>query len=130
MWLWIGLASVVVMAVCWIVIHGSQAYSKIMDDEERVMKLKVEIDGVTVPLDDCDWVLWAPCGCPWGVTKAGSDYCTKEDEVWRIHFSTARAVESAKKKGYSIELVTHEKWNAEIVGPFRNECPHKEVKNA
>lgn len=89
------------------------------------MKLLVEIDGKTVPLDACDWVLWMPCGCPGGVTVARLS--PTEGDAWKEFFDRKRDRERKQRQGYRMELVTHDRWKLEISELMRAECPHEGV---
>lgn len=87
------------------------------------MKLMVELDGVTVPLADCDYVLWKPCGCPRGVSVARLDVVT-EDDAWKSFFPTKRERERVQRQGHRMELMTHTRYLAEVYELMRAKCPH------
>jgi len=89
------------------------------------MRLMVELDGATVPLDDCEYVLWNPCGCPRGVTICRYGVVSEED-AWRSFFPTKRERDRERKRGLRMELMTHERWVAEVMPLMRlRECPHQ-----
>lgn len=93
------------------------------------MNLSVEIDGKHIPLADCDWVLWAPCGCPAGVTVAqsrgGHIVNATEDAAWREFWERKRDIDRRKRQGYRVELMTHERYSAEVYDLMRaHRCPH------
>jgi hypothetical protein len=84
--------------------------------------LSATIDGQHVPLTACDWVLWGPCGCPWGVS-AGWAY-EGEESVWKAHYHTKRDRDRARRKGARLELMTHARWCAEVADRMKVRCPH------
>jgi hypothetical protein len=88
-------------------------------------RLFAEIDGTPVPLDSCDWVLWGPCGCPFGLT-VGRLSATEED-AWRSLYGRKREIEKAKRSGEHLELMTHERWSREVADRMKVRCPHAEV---
>lgn len=87
------------------------------------MRLLTEIDGQAVPLDECDWVLWMPCGCAGGVTVARLSLT--EEDAWKEFFDRKRDRDRKRRQGYRMELVTQERWKSEISESMRKECPHK-----
>jgi hypothetical protein len=86
------------------------------------MRLMVELDGVTVPLADCRYVLWSACGCPRGATACGGRVVS-EDDAWKSLFPTKRERDWEQKRGMRMELMTHERWVTEVMR--LRECPHK-----
>lgn len=86
------------------------------------MKLLVEIDGETVPLYGCDYVVWAPCGCPQSVVSAGDDIVT-EDDAWKLIYDTKRERDRAKSLR-RMELMTHKRYCAEVSPLMYGKCPH------
>lgn len=87
------------------------------------MRLLAEIDGVATPLDECEWVLWAPCGCVPGVLVA--DEAPTEDAAWREFYPTKRERDRKQRQGYRMELVTHARWRDEISDLMRAGRPHQ-----
>lgn len=88
-------------------------------------RLLAEIGGRPVPLDTCDWVLWGPCGCPWGVTVAR--YAPTEDLAWKSLYDYKREIGKAKRKGCRLELMTHERWGREVMPAMQAGCHHDEA---
>lgn len=88
------------------------------------MILQVEIDGQTLPLSDCEWVHWAPCGCPVGVTLAGEGYAITEQDAWKMFYARKRESDRGRRKGYRMELATRQRWSAEIMPLMAAPCPH------
>jgi hypothetical protein len=84
--------------------------------------LAAQIDGVYVPLDKCDWVLWGPCGCPWGVTVARLS--PTEEQAWKSLYDYKREIDKAKRQGCHLELMTHARWSAEVCERMRTRCTH------
>jgi hypothetical protein len=89
------------------------------------MILHAEIDGQMVPLSKCDWVQWARCGCPVGVTLAGEGFAVTERDAWKAFYDRKRDAHRARKFGYRMELVTHARWGAEIKALMMAPCPHQ-----
>ena len=89
------------------------------------MILHAEIDGQMVPLRQCDWVKWAPCGCPVGLAVAGEGYAVTEQDAWKEFYDRKRDADRARRAGYRIELVTHTRWGAEIMPLMTAPCPHR-----
>lgn len=89
------------------------------------MRLLAEIDGKAVPLAACDWVLWAPCGCPTGVAVAREEVVT-EAAAWKVFFDTKREGDKRQRLGFRLELMTHARWSAEVCDLMRTRCPHVE----
>lgn len=89
------------------------------------MRLMVELEGRTVPLLGCDWVLFQSCGCPRGVHVVTSDVVT-EEAVWKEFFPRKRERDAAQRRGLRMELVTHETCRAEVLPKMRLSyvCPH------
>jgi hypothetical protein len=87
--------------------------------------LAAQIDGVYVPLDKCDWVLWGPCGCPFGVTVAS--YAPAEDDAWNAFYDCKREIAKAQRRGNRLELMTHERYSREVCPRMTVRCPHAEV---
>ena len=88
-----------------------------------------EIDGVIVPLADCDWVLWTSCGCPAGVTVAvsGTEVKLTEDSALRAFCRTKRERDKAQRDGEHLELMTHQRWCDEVAERMKVRCTHGEV---
>lgn len=92
--------------------------------------LMVQIDDKAVPLTDCVWVESRPCGCPCGVLMASySDtvYAT-EDQARRSFCPTKRERDKAIKQGFTLELITFERYRAEI--DLTAKCPHAKAATA
>jgi len=82
------------------------------------------IGAVTVPLDKCDWVLWRKCGCPRGVAAA-ADVPT-EDKAWKTLYARWKDIAHAIRRGEHMELMTHERWCAEVAGQMLACCTHEQ----
>ncbi|ADD40063.1 hypothetical protein [Stackebrandtia nassauensis] len=89
---------------------------------------RVRIDGADVALGECEWVLWASCGCPNGCAladKHGGTPLVTEELAWRAFYTTRRDVEDHKKRGFRLELMTRDRWSAEVYPlMLRPDCPH------
>ena len=92
-----------------------------------------EIDGKTVPIQKCDWVMWRSCGCPQGVAVAGV-YATwqviTEEDVWREFYSLKRDRDKAKRQGFRLELMTHERYCREVSPRMTVRCEHESSARA
>lgn len=85
-------------------------------------RLAVEIDGVYVPLDDCDWVLWCPEGCPLGVTVGRLS--ATEEAAWKALYQYKRDIGKARRHGQHLELMTHERYCREVSPRMLAGCTH------
>ena len=91
--------------------------------------LYADIEGQRVPLGSCDWVLWAPCGCPCGVSMAATKHGVRagdEDAAWRCFYDTKREVARAQREGYRVELMSHNRYSSEVYSRMTVRCPHGE----
>src|SRR5581483_4991938 len=90
--------------------------------------VSVELGGRQVPLRDCDWVLWAPCGCPAGVTVASTpdEGLVQDTEMaaWMAFYDDADEIIRAQRRGEHLELMTHERWSAEVADRMTGRCGH------
>lgn len=90
--------------------------------------LYAEIGGTTIPLADCDWVLWEPCGCLQAISVAASRTTDRvvatEEDAWKAFYDYAAERKKAAKAGMRVELITHERWRSELMEPFGKPCPH------
>ncbi|MEU0940363.1 hypothetical protein [Embleya sp. NPDC005971] len=95
------------------------------------LNLSVEIDGVSRPLRDCDWVLRRPCGCAEAIMHAVSSLVTltSEHEAWEEFYCDVpradrrrRAVNAARKRGYTVALTSID----DAVRAWEARCPHGE----
>lgn len=89
-----------------------------------------QIDGRIVPLEDCDWVLRDPCGCPAGVTVGAFPrlgyYTVTEEAAWRALFDDTAAMERAQQAGAYLELMTHQRWRDEVADEMlKHACTHE-----
>ncbi len=82
----------------------------------------VELDGVHVALADCEWVLWASCGCPVGVSMA--EYDPTEEAAWLGFWETPEAVAVKRAEGYRLELMTHSRYVREVSHRMTVRCEH------
>jgi hypothetical protein len=84
------------------------------------VKLFIELDGATAPLEECDWVLFAPCGCPAGCMVA--DVAPSEELAWKEFYPRKRDQGRAQKQGYRMVLMTRERWAAEVMPAMKAGC--------
>lgn len=88
--------------------------------------LLVQVDGKTLPLTDCCWIEYRPCGCPCSALTAdwgdGENTFATEAQT-RKHLSpTKRERDKAAREGYRLELLSWDRYRAEIDHAAR--CPH------
>ncbi|MFJ2676340.1 hypothetical protein [Streptomyces sp. NPDC087525] len=93
-------------------------------------ELMVQIDGQTVPLGNCVWITWAPCGCPCGVLNAafGDEVFATEEQAWREKFPTKRERDKYQRQGYHLELMGWDRYRRDIDLAAR--CPHARPERA
>lgn len=79
-------------------------------------ELMVQIDDTTVPLKDCCWVEYAPCGCPCGALTAayGDEAHATEDQARREFCPTKKERDKAARQGFRLKLMTFDRYRAEI----------------
>lgn len=90
-----------------------------------MMRVLVELgDGETVPLSECEWVWYQPCGCPFACATAETP---DEDLAWREMFRTKREADRQRRSGVTSELMTFQRWRDEIADRMRTtyQCPHQ-----
>ena len=89
--------------------------------------LYAEADGRIVPLHECDWALWKPCGCLQAIAVAAmtGHVVATEDDAWKQFYDRASSRKVARRGGMRVELVTHERWKRDLMEPFGKPCPHK-----
>lgn len=72
------------------------------------MSVYLEVAGQPVPIDDCSWYYYAPCGCCYGATLAmvdgGSRALVSEEDAWREFVSRADRRREKKAAGYRFEV--------------------------
>ena len=86
------------------------------------MKLLVEINGCTVPLEDCFWVRYEPNGCASGSTH-GSE-ATSTEQAHQRFTATRRERDREQRAGYRHELVTHGTWDTSVKPCLLGKCGH------
>lgn len=86
--------------------------------------LMVVIDGQTVPLTNATWIFFLACGCPYGALTAalGDEAFATEEQALREMYPTKRERDRYWKKGYRAELMSWDRYRAEIDLSVR--CPH------
>jgi hypothetical protein len=87
--------------------------------------LLAEIGGEHIPLTDCDWVLWGPCGCPFGVSVA--IYSVTEEAAWKSFYERKRDIDRAQRRGERMELMAHARYRAEVADRMKARCGHGEA---
>lgn len=96
-------------------------------------------DGTTAPLAKCDWVFYKPCGCPRGVMDAVSVEWILHNEGLAFYAffddgsgkrKTEALVRREIKRGVTAELMTHQRYVAEISPAMRSACPHMSTGGA
>jgi hypothetical protein len=86
----------------------------------------VKFGDQVVPIEECTWVQWAPCGCPSAVALAGH-FCPTEESAWRENtpHGTQREVDADKAAGYRIELMSSARCRSEVLPHMSGKCPHE-----
>ena len=80
------------------------------------------LDGMPVPLAECDWVLTKSCGCPVGVAVAS--YCPAEGDAWEAFYDSGKQVAEAIRRGERLELMPHSRYCADVLPRMTVRCPH------
>ncbi|MEU8829422.1 hypothetical protein [Streptomyces sp900116325] len=78
--------------------------------------LMVQIDGQTLPLKDCSWSMWAPCGCMVAISLAvgGEQILATEEQAHKNHSPRKRDRDREIRLGYRWELITMARYRNEI----------------
>ncbi|MFJ9740874.1 hypothetical protein [Streptomyces sp. NPDC101166] len=89
-------------------------------------ELLIRLNDQTVPLHDCCWIEWAPCGCAVSVVMAamddGSRALPTEDAARRHLEPNKRNRDKQIRQGYRLELMAMDRYRAEVDLAIR--CPH------
>ena len=89
-------------------------------------ELLILIDDKPVPLHDCAWVEYAPCGCAVSVVVAamhdGTRALPTEEDARRHLEPNKRVRDKQVRQGYRLELMTMDRYRAEVDLAIR--CPH------
>ncbi|MBV2364284.1 hypothetical protein [Streptomonospora nanhaiensis] len=90
-------------------------------------ELAVMIDDTPVPLADCHWVMWAPCGCPVAVctTTVGEEVTATVDQAWARFYAMDAGAREDRQAGYTVSLVSRRRWDQEVSPRLGAPCPHK-----
>jgi len=96
---------------------------------ELMVKLE---SGETVELRECDWVFYAPCGCPRGVMSPFimSTAIYDEGAAFTAFFDDGRkrttqaTVKRERESGVTAELMLHDRYRAEVYPRMTAKCPH------
>jgi hypothetical protein len=93
-------------------------------------ELMVEIDGQLLPLTNCTWITWAPCGCPCGALTAafGDEAFATEQQAWQEQYPLKRERDKYQRQGYRLELMSWERYLAEV--DLAAKCPHVKAKTS
>lgn len=92
------------------------------------MTIYLEVDGQPVPVEQCFWMQFSPCGCASGVAVAdlrGAPLIT--EDLARIEFTrtnTKLEVERDKAAGYTMKLVTRQQYRDTYMEQIKGSCPH------
>lgn len=84
------------------------------------------IDGQTLPLADCVWAIWAPCGCPAGELAAtcwDKTFAT-EQQAWAEIHPDHRERQQRQRQGYRLQLTSRDQ--ADAIDPMAP-CPHEKA---
>lgn len=85
--------------------------------------LMVQIDGETVPLADCNWSMWAECGCMVAITMAVIDslVLATAEQAHKDHSPRKRDRDRETRLGYRWELITTDRYRREIASNWKCE---------
>ncbi|MGY1439475.1 hypothetical protein [Streptomyces reniochalinae] len=86
------------------------------------MKLLVEIEGQTHPLNRVFWVRYAPSGC--AVGSLMGEHAASPEQAHKEFTSRQRDRERELRQGYRHELVTKEQWQTTVRPCFTGNCEH------
>ncbi|WP_030917475.1 hypothetical protein [Streptomyces sp. NRRL B-24720] len=88
-------------------------------------ELMVQIDDQTVPLTNCVWITWAPCGCPCGALTAayGDTAHATESQALAEIWPTKRERTKYTRQGYRVELMGWDRYRADV--DLAAKCPHE-----
>lgn len=81
------------------------------------MALLVEVDGATVPLDECGWLERRPCGCIVSAVVAvvpGDRTIATPEQAFRHLNPRKRDRDRSEREGLTIELVTMKHYRENI----------------
>jgi len=92
------------------------------------IKVLIELDGVPVPLNECEWVWTRKCGCAFAVSRADT---ADEETAWKDVFYYAKERNALRKQGVTAELMTFKRARKEFLPMMRLEytCPHQPENN-
>jgi hypothetical protein len=96
--------------------------------EHRHMTTTAEIEGRPFRIDECDWILWAPCRRP--ARSQPARFSRTETEAWASFCSTEGGVEEYRRAGYRVELVTYfTAKGRDVLGLLSDHpCPHLHIR--
>lgn len=89
------------------------------------MNLMVEIDGQTLPLRSCHWVLFGPNNCAYG--SEYGDGATDAEQAHKNFTPRQRDRDRQTRQGYRVELLTKDQWREQAGPCFYGKCTHREV---
>jgi hypothetical protein len=71
-----------------------------------VMSVFLAVDGKPVPIEDCSWYYYAPCGCCYGATiaQSGGRVLATEEDAWRDFWSRSDQRRKKQAAGYRFEI--------------------------
>jgi hypothetical protein len=83
------------------------------------------LDGMPVPLTECDWVLLRRCGCPQGVAVARA--FRTEDSAWKAFYDGWKQIAKALQRGEHLELMPHSRYSTDVLPLMTVRCQHEEA---
>lgn len=87
--------------------------------------LLVQIDGVTMPLAGCFWVRFGPNDCAY--SSVWGDEAVDADQAHQRWVPRQRDRQRDIRRGYYIELLTREQWDAKAKPCFLGTCSHESL---
>lgn len=84
--------------------------------------LLVQIDGVTVPLDDCFWVRIDSAGCAF--SSITGDMAATEEQAHKAFKPRQRDRDRDIRQGFTVRLLSHDQWRDQAAPCFYGKCAH------
>lgn len=86
------------------------------------MKLMVEVDGQTLPLSSCRWVLFDADGCAFG--SIYGDTAVNAEQAHKEFAPLKRHRDKQIREGYTVRLLTSETTKKAVDACFLGTCVH------
>ncbi|MFD6149428.1 hypothetical protein [Streptomyces sp. NPDC060243] len=87
-------------------------------------ELLVRINGDTLPLGDCHWVLFTPNGCAYA--SANGTLATTPEQAHTDFTPRLRDRARQTRQGYHAELLSKTEWRDRVAPCFYGRCTHNQ----